>query len=135
MFYYYSLFNSHPSSFDTLLNFSGKNWWVILALFENFECKLIFFFSRSRDVISKGRLARDEDGLVRDTDELPRGEDGLARGEDELVRGEDGLARSEDELERADDYRKLKDQHKGRIFLSPFKIFQYILASKFVYAH
>ncbi len=80
-------------------------------------------------------MARDEDGLAGDMDELPRREDGLARGEDELARGEDGLARGEDELERAADHRKLKDRHKGSIFLSPIKIFQYILASKFVYAH
>jgi hypothetical protein len=116
---------------------------IILALFENFECKCKLIshplsFFRSRDVISKGRLARGEDGLVRDMDELPRGEDGLARGEDGLARGEDGLARGEDvlargedELERGEDYRKLKDQQKESIFLSPIRIFQYILVSKF----
>jgi hypothetical protein len=58
--------------------------------------------------------------------------DGLARAEDELSRGKDGLSQNEDELGRGVDYRKLKDQHKESIFLSPVKIFQYILVSHFV---
>jgi hypothetical protein len=47
----------------------------------------------------------------------------MARGEDELTHGEDVLSRGEDELARGEDYRKLKDQHKGSIILSPIKIF------------